>query len=613
MRAFLLLSLVATSGFAQSPRALARRLEARHAEARRAVLQAMASERAAGLLPARRGSVAVIAGTSQGADVRGLAGGLADLLSSDLARVHALHPVERMRAQAIATEATLAGTDEASRPRAFALIGAADIVVVDAVQLGSALRFTARVVNMARTRVDATVTQSGTLNDIFGAQRRLSVAVLHALGVEPTASERRAIVDRPSGNVESFVAWAAAMEAIESGDAPQAERMLRRALDADPGVNAAFDAGVLAAAGLAASLGGVVPMPGLSLVVGEDPSDAGLATEGNESEYGEAWFEGAGDRKLNVYEMSAPFSASLPLWRGRLDLSTLWASNRADTPANDVFHAWGFTDLHLRYTQPVGASGVSLTVGAAMPVRDAHGADDDIRRVPLPPDLLPTAMYRRRSAPSASAGGFFTTTLGAWQWGLAGGGEWSASYDQLSPSLHTVAVAPGMRWRVRADAERALGPGRLSIGSSLMALSPAKRAGVALSGGGRTLARASYSVAFGPLDLEAGTWLLHAAGVSSAGAQVRAASTITAYFANSRAHWKAWTVDTGVEVKRWTAGGRNAADLLVPQVALNHPVGRFVVAEWGADYVGGHFHEAPSTSDIPVRGWLLHAGLRLEP
>lgn len=612
MRFLFLLAFGASTLAAQTPSALARRLDRRHENARRAVAQAVAAERQLQVLPARPGTVAVIAGASPVGELRGLGSGLADLLATDLARVHALRLVERMQAQAIVTELARAGVDESSRPRAWRLLGASDIVVVEAKMTGTSLRLSAQVVNLARERVDATVTQAGTLDGLFDTERRLALDVLRTLGIEPTSGERRMILDRPAAKIDAFLAWSAALDAIESGDVPQAERLLQRALDNDPGVNAAFDAGLLTAAGLANTLSGVVPMPG-TVSAGDDPTGDGLASEGNESEYGEAWFEGTGDRRLTLWEMAVPLSASLPVGRGRFDVSTIWSSNRADTPVNDVFHAWGFTDVHARYTHPLGRSGASVTVGGALPVRNAHGVDDDIRRVPLPPDLLPSAMYRRRSAPSTSAGLFFTRSIGAWAWGAAGGGEWNASYDELNPSLHTVAVAPGMRYRVRTDAERSWGPGRLAMGASFMTLSPASRAGVAISGGARSLARASYAWPVSGVDLEAGAWRLHSAPVSSAGVTVRTASDITTWFANVRGHWNDWTLAAGVDVKRWAAGGANAADVVVPQVSFTRSLTRMLLTEIGAEYVTGHFHEAPSTTDIPVRGWMLRTGLRVEP
>ncbi|MBW7935468.1 MAG: hypothetical protein H3C62_18050, partial [Gemmatimonadaceae bacterium] len=374
----------------------------------------------------------------------------------------------------------------------------------------------------------------------------------------------------------------------------------------------------LVTAGLGGNLAAIVPVPGATNAVSDDPTAEGLATEGNESEYGEAWFEGTGDRSLRLYEMAVPFNASMALARGRFDLSTLWASNRADTPANDVFHAWGFTDVHVRYTQPLGTSGVSLTLGGAFPTRDVHGVDDDIRRIPIAPDMLPSAMYRRRSAPAVSGGLYFTRPTGDWTWGAAAGAEWNASFDELAPSLHTIAVAPGMRWRLRGDAVRPLGVGRVALGTSWMGLSPATRGSATIRGGDRILGRASYAVPVGIFDVEMGGWVLRTARVTynsdlSFPTALRHASTMSAGFVSARSHAGAWTFDTNVELKRWEAGAGKVADLIVPQLNAAHPLRRGFAFDLGADYVSGHFHEAPSSRDIPVRGWMLHAGFRLEP
>lgn len=613
MRRLLLFVCVSSPLFAQSPREIVRRFEARRAAAARAVAQASTAERSTAPTAYSAGSVSVLAGLSEGSGSEGLAVGVAELLTRDLSIVHGVHPVERIQAQAIVRELAREGVDERQRPRAWMLVGAERIVIVDAARSGDAVVMTARVVDVARQRADAVTRQSGTVDDLFNTERRLALDVLRALGVEPTSSERRAILERPASRVEAFLAFSAALDAIESGDAPRAERLLRTALETDAGINAAFDATVLASTLSATLGGGAVPMPSGAGIAGDDPSEAGLATEGNESEYGEQWFEGSGDKRLNVYEFAVPLSVSQPLGRGRLDLSTVWASNRVDTPANDVFHSWGFTDIHVRYTQAIARSGVSFAVGGVLPARDVHGTDDDIRRVPLPPDLLPAAIYRRRNAPAASAGLFFTRSLGAWNAGGAAGGEWNSSYDELSPSLHTVAVAPGARWRLRADAERSLGAGRLAVGASLMSLSPATRAGVDLRGGARRLARGSYAWAMGPVDLDVGAWRLWSDHVLAGGVEARPASSITAYFASAHAAWRGWMLDAGFEAKEWRAGSRGTADLLVPQVNFTHALGRALLAEVGADYVHGHFHEAPSTTDIPVRGWMIRAGLRVEP
>ena len=562
------------------------------------------------------GTVSVVPGITDGAAMAtppGLSLGLSDLLITDLARLRGLHVVERMRAQAMLSELGRSGLDEGARPRTGRLVGAASIVVVDASVTGRMLNIRARVVGLMHSRLDATVSVDGTLDDLFGTQRRMTLAIVRALGIEPSAGDRRSILDRPSTRVDAFLAWAAAMQAVEDGDAPRSERLLAEAMSMDPAVDAAFDAGVLAASGLSSALAGVVPMPGTGAAAGDAPTDAGLATEGNESEFGEAWFEGSGDRKLSLYEFAVPLSSSMSLMRGRFDIATIWSSNRADTPANDVFHASGWTDVHLRYSHVLGRSGLTGSMGAALPTRSVAGVDDDIRRVPLPPDLLPTAMYRRRSAPSVSAGLFFTRNVRAWTWGAAAGGEWTGQFKEQTVSLQTISVAPGLRWRLRADAERAVGSGRLSVGTAYMALAPTQRAGLQVRGGERTLVRASYDQPIGEVDFQLGAWVLRANPVQSGAVQVRAGSSISSFFANSRMHRGAAAFDVGVEVKTWNTMGITAANLFIPQAGASWSVRPWLQWDFGVDYVSGGFHEPPATVDIPVRGWLLRSGFRVEP
>ncbi len=600
---------------------LVRRAEARRMAAQRLVRRTIADESAllaaGGSLPAPTpGTVSVVAATADVAPADappGLALGLADLLLSDLARLRGLRTVERMQAQALLAELGRGGLDDASRPRTGQLLGAASIVQLDAAVVAGAVTIRARVVSLVRAQLDATVSVEGSLDDLFGTQRRLTLAVVRALGVEPTAGERRAILERPSTRVDAFLAWSAAMQAVEDGDAPRSERLLAEAMSMDAGIDAVFDAGVLAASGVSAALAAVVPMPGSASAAGDAPTDEGLATEGNESEFGEAWFEGSGDKKLTLYEFAVPLSTSMALLRGRLDVATIWASNRADTPANDVFHASGWTDVHVRYSHPLWRSGLTGSLGAALPTRSVGGVDDDIRRVPLPPDLLPTAMYRRRSAPSVSTGVFFTRNVRAWTWGAAAGGEWTENFSEQSPALHTVAVAPGLRWRLRADAERAVGGGRLAVGTAVMALSSTQRAGLQVKGGERTLVRASFDRPVGAVDLQVGAWLLRAASVRSGVTQARPGSSISSLFGSTRTHVGAARIDVGVEWKLWTTQGITAASMLVPQVGVEWSLTRSLLWEAGVDYVRGGFHEPPATVDIPVRGWLLRSGFRVEP
>lgn len=631
MRSLIALACLASVATAQSPTAIISRVQQRRAEATRAVAAAVRAERELRTLPPRPGYVAVIAdSTVSGAKVPGhdltpsaprapqgptaLTLGVADLIATDLARIHALHPLERLRSQAIVAEQSLAGVDDLSRPRAWRLLGASDVVLVLADTLGDRLRLGAIVVHVPNGRVRATRFEIGTLSELFAAQRRLSLAVVRALGVEPTASEVRAIADRPAGNVNAFMAWTSAMEAIDAGDTPQAERLLRQALDMESDINAAFDASMVISATLNGSLANITPLPSGAALSSDDPSAEGLATEGNESEFGEAWLEVPGSkRQLRLYEATVPISTSMPIGRGRLDISTLWASSRADTPANDVFHAWGFTDVHVRFARPLVASGVSFSVGAALPSRDAHGADDDIRRVPVNPDLLPLAMYRRRNAPALSGGLFYATTAGAWNWGLGGGAEWTGSYHELTPALHTISVAPGMRWRLRVDAERQGASVRHVFGAAFTAFSASTLAGVKITGGERWLIRYAPRLQLGPYEEELGIWMLHTAPVRSSAGTVRPATSVIASHMLLRRAIAGLEVTLGLESRLMdTRGAKNHAFASGPSFSVARSIGQRVQAELAAQHIRGGLYD-PAAEYVSATGWSLRAAVRYEP
>ncbi|HEY5489883.1 MAG TPA: hypothetical protein VIK25_01720, partial [Gemmatimonadaceae bacterium] len=313
------------------------------------------------------------------------------------------------------------------------------------------LRLSARIVSVSRTSTAGTVTLAAGEGDIFPTERRLALSVARLLGHEPSAAERRAILDRPSTRIDAFLAYSAAVQAATDGELPRAEQLLAQALGLDASVNTAFDAAVLGAQ-LAASGASVVAAPTGQHETGEAPTDIGLATEGNDTEFGEAWFEGTGTRRLSLYEFAVPLTLSMGFGRSRLDVSTTFASNRVDTPANDVFHASGFTGAFTRLSMPLAHSGVVAVVGAVLPTRSVSGVDDDIRRIPLFPDLLPMTMYQRRHAASGSLGLLTSRPVGAWAVGAAVAGEWTERFRQQEPSLAILSVAPGLRLRARVGA-----------------------------------------------------------------------------------------------------------------------------------------------------------------
>lgn len=617
--------LVACSGLgAQEPGAAAR---ARHQLSQRALSARAATERALGaerelgarglLLPVpARGAVAVIADpaglTGATPDRTALLAGIADLLTNDLAQMRGLRLVERMQAQQLITELGLPGVDAVTAPRAGRLIGAAEIVMVSGELRDGQLRLNARVFSVTRTGIEGSAAFAAAERELFSTERRLALSVARLLGHEPSAAERRAILDRPVTRIDAFVAYAAASQAAMDGELPRAEQLLGQALGLDASVNAAFDAAVLGAQLTAAGVN-VVAAPSGQHETGEAPTDAGLATEGNDTEFGEAWFEGTGTRRLSVYEFAVPLGTSVGLGRSRLDVSTTFASNRVDTPANDVFHASGFTDVFTRLSLPVARSGVVAVFGLVLPTRDAHGVDDDIRRIPVTPDLLPMAMYQRRHAASASLGLLTSRSLGAWTVGAALAGEGTERFRQREPSLGVLSVSPGLRLRARLDAERNLpGDFRLALGSSVMMAGASTRGGASIRGGERVLVRASVDRPVGAVDVVFGGWWLRNAPVTAADITVRDGSSVSSAFASARMHLGALALESGLEWKAWHARHQTAAQVLIPRVQADAPLAGALRGLAGVEYVRGSLHEPLDNRDVPVRGWQLRVGFQVE-
>jgi hypothetical protein len=598
-----------------------RQLSQRTLAARAATERALRAERelgARGLLLSlpSHGAVAVIADPAglPGAapDRAALLAGIADLLTSDLAQIRGFRMVERMQAQQIIRELALASVDASTAPRAGRLIGAGEIVMVSGDLRAGQLRLSARIVSVSRTSTEGTVTLAAAEGDIFPTERRLALSVARLLGHEPSAAERRSILDRPSTRIDAFLAYSAAVQAATDGELPRAEQLLGQALGLDASVNTAFDAAVLGAQ-LIASGASVVAAPTGQHETGEAPTDAGLATEGNDTEFGEAWFEGTGTRRLSVYEFAVPLTASIGLGRSRLDVSTTFASNRVDTPANDVFHASGFTDAFTRLSVPLAHSGVVAVIGAVLPTRSVSGVDDDIRRIPLTPDLLPMAMYQRRHAASGSLGLLTSRPIGAWAVGAAVAGEWTERFRQQEPSLAILSVAPGLRLRARVDAERNLpGDFRLALGSALMISGTSRRGGGNIRGGERLLMRASVDRPVGAVDLLFGGWWLRNAPVVAADTTLRDGYSVSSAFASARVHVGTVALEPGLEWKAWHARQQIAAQVLIPRLQADAPLFSDVRGTAGVEYVRGSLREPLDNRDVPVRGWLLRMGVQVE-
>jgi tetratricopeptide (TPR) repeat protein len=212
-------------------------------EARRAV----ADERALGEVPGPPTTVAVLPLRFTGTDssLRPLERGLAELLSTDLARSKQLTVLERARIQAVLDELALQRsglTDSTTNVRAGRLLRAGRLVQGTLLQLDSSrLRVDAAVVDVGTMQVSGTAHDADQLEQLFTLEKRIALALFDELGVQLTVAERNAIEQRPTRSLAAFLAYSRGLTAEDAGRYDDASRYYRDAVRLDPDFGSAVE------------------------------------------------------------------------------------------------------------------------------------------------------------------------------------------------------------------------------------------------------------------------------------------------------------------------------------------------------------------------------------
>jgi tetratricopeptide (TPR) repeat protein len=212
------------------------------AEARRAV----ADEQALGAVPGSPMTVAVFPLRFTGSDtsLRPLERGLAELLSTDLARSKQLTVLERARIQAVLDELALQSsghTDSATNVRAGRLLRAGRLVQGSVLQLDSTqLRVDAAVVDVGTMQVSGIAQGADQLEQLFALEKRIALELFDELGVQLTVAERNAIEQRPTRSLAAFLAYSRGLTAEDEGRFDDASRYYRDAVRFDPDFGSAL-------------------------------------------------------------------------------------------------------------------------------------------------------------------------------------------------------------------------------------------------------------------------------------------------------------------------------------------------------------------------------------
>jgi tetratricopeptide (TPR) repeat protein len=224
-------------------------LEARLASLQRRELQETArsevrEEQRLGQVAGAPNVVAVLPLNFSGPDtsLKPLERGLADLLTTDLARSARLTVVERLRLQAVLDELKLqstGATDSSSNVRAGKILQAGRLVQGSILQQGPQLRVDAAVIDVPTTRLTGATNDDRALDQLLTLEKNIALGLFQQLGVTLTTAERNAIEQRPTRSLAAFVAYSRGLLLEDEGQFERAEVFYQSALRLDPSFSAA--------------------------------------------------------------------------------------------------------------------------------------------------------------------------------------------------------------------------------------------------------------------------------------------------------------------------------------------------------------------------------------
>jgi TolB-like protein len=221
-----------------------RQLEARHAALTRQELASLAKvavsqeQQLAGTQGSPR-VVAVMPLRFVGSDttLQPLGRGLAELITTDLARSGQLTVVERARMQALLDEMQLqqsGATDAATNVRAGKIIQAGRIVSGQIMQNEQRLRVDAAIVNTTTSQAAGGAANENTMDMLLEIEKNIVLQLFDSLGVVLTTAERNAIEQRPTRSMQAFLAYSQGLQFEDQGRFGEAASRYQEAVRIDP-------------------------------------------------------------------------------------------------------------------------------------------------------------------------------------------------------------------------------------------------------------------------------------------------------------------------------------------------------------------------------------------
>jgi len=206
--------------------------------------QALAQESQLAQQPPEANTVAVMPFAYSGTDpqIQPLTRGFAQLVVTDLAKSRQIRVLERERMQAIVDEIQLADSGRADPRvalRSGRLLRAARVVQGSLAPQGDNLHVDAAVVDVASTGVTASAGATDALQRLFDLEKQLVFSIFNNLGIQLSDQERAAVEQRPTQNLQAFLAYSRGLEAEDRGDYDGARTAFDEAAGLDPSFRAA--------------------------------------------------------------------------------------------------------------------------------------------------------------------------------------------------------------------------------------------------------------------------------------------------------------------------------------------------------------------------------------
>jgi len=164
------------------------------------------------------------ANVSPDADTEYFSDGLTDEVITDLSHVKALRVISRTTAMQYKGSTQSLKVIGATLGVRWALTGSVR-------RAGSALRITAQLVDVQSDEPRWAEKYTGTLDDVFDVQERVSRAIVSALDVALSPQENAQLAARPLQDVRAFELYLKAREALAGYDVPRAAPLIARAIE----------------------------------------------------------------------------------------------------------------------------------------------------------------------------------------------------------------------------------------------------------------------------------------------------------------------------------------------------------------------------------------------